>query len=69
MQIKLNLAYAIATPRSNAKMIQSEKMSALGQLVASVAPEINNPVNFIHGNLTHIQNYAQDLLEFIQLYQ
>ncbi|MEH2193769.1 MAG: ATP-binding protein [Nostoc sp.] len=55
--------------RTQIQMIQSEKMSALGQLVAGVAHEINNPVNFIHGNLTHIENYAEDLLEFIQLYQ
>jgi two-component system, NtrC family, sensor kinase len=55
--------------RTQTQMIHSEKMSALGQLVAGMAHEINNPVSFIHGNLTHVQNYAQDLLKFIQLYQ
>jgi signal transduction histidine kinase len=50
-------------------VVQSEKMSSLGQLVAGVAHEINNPVNFIHGNLTHAQEYTQDLLAFVQLYQ
>lgn len=49
--------------------IQSEKMSSLGQLVAGVAHEINNPVNFIHGNLRHVQEYTQNLLALIQLYQ
>ncbi len=44
-------------------------MSSLGQLVAGVAHEINNPVNFIHGNLTPIQEYARDLMQMIQLYQ
>lgn len=55
--------------RTQAQVVQSEKMSSLGQLVAGVAHEINNPVNFIHGNLNHVQEYTNDLLEFIQLYQ
>ncbi|MBL1176993.1 ATP-binding protein [Pantanalinema sp. GBBB05] len=54
---------------SQLQLIQTEKMSSLGQLVAGVAHEINNPVNFIHGNLTHANEYIQDLLGLIELYQ
>ena len=55
--------------RTQTQMVQSEKMSSLGQLVAGVAHEINNPVNFIYGNLNHASSYIQDLLHLIQLYQ
>ncbi len=50
-------------------LVQSEKMSSLGQLVAGVAHEINNPVNFIYGNLNYANDYIQDLLTLLQLYQ
>lgn len=50
-------------------LIQTEKLSSLGQLVASVAHEINNPVSFLHGNLAHANLYAKDLLSLVQLYQ
>ncbi|MFN6461852.1 MAG: ATP-binding protein [Nostoc sp. DedVER02] len=55
--------------RTQAQVLQSEKMSSLGQLVAGIAHEINNPVNFIHGNITYLDEYTQKLLQMIYLYQ
>ena len=50
------------------QLIQTEKMSSLGQLVAVVAHEINNPVSFIYGNLTYARQYTQELLKLLDLY-
>lgn len=54
--------------QTQTQLIQSEKMSSLGQLVAGIAHEINNPVNFIHGNLSHATQYAEDLMQLLRLY-
>jgi two-component system, NtrC family, sensor kinase len=51
-----------------AHIIQAEKMTGLGQMVAGIAHEINNPINFIHGNIQHFQSYMDDLLGLVALY-
>ncbi len=55
--------------QTQAQLVQHEKMSSLGQLVAGVAHEINNPLNFINGNINYARDYIQDLLDLLGLYK
>ncbi len=55
--------------QAQAQLIQSEKMSGLGQMVAGIAHEINNPVNFIYANIKYATDYTQELLDLVELYQ
>ncbi|MEO0685351.1 MAG: ATP-binding protein [Cyanobacteria bacterium J06649_11] len=54
--------------RSQAQIIQNDKMAGLGRLVDGVAHELLDPVNFIWGNLTHVSNYSKDLIKLIEIY-
>ncbi|TAF11362.1 MAG: GAF domain-containing protein [Nostocales cyanobacterium] len=54
---------------TQSQLIQSEKMAGLGQLVAGVAHEINNPISFIYGNIPYVTDHTQDLLNLVRLYQ
>ncbi|MEN8447816.1 MAG: ATP-binding protein, partial [Cyanobacteria bacterium J06555_13] len=66
--IQINQALS-ALQETQTQLIQTEKMSSLGQMVAGIAHEINNPVSFIHGNLPCLQEYTTDLIELIDLYK
>jgi len=69
-QQTLHLAQTLSQlQRTQAKLIQIEKMSSLGQLVAGIAHEVNNPISFIYGNLTPASEYARSLLELADSYQ
>ncbi len=64
---ELKSAYA-ELQSTQAMMVHSEKMKSLGELVAGIMHEINNPINFIYGNMTHLGNYSNDLVEIIEKY-
>ncbi|MUG95295.1 HAMP domain-containing protein [Scytonema sp. UIC 10036] len=72
---ELNLAYDQLSEALNelqqtqAQLIQTEKMSSLGNMVAGVAHEINNPINFIYGNIAYAKDYTEELLRLLLLYQ
>ncbi|MEG3891710.1 MULTISPECIES: PAS domain-containing protein [unclassified Microcoleus] len=55
--------------KAQSQLIQAEKMSSIGQMVAGVAHEINNPISFIYGNIIPAAQYARDLVKMIELYQ
>ena len=61
--------YTAELQSTQSQLIHTEKMSTLGQMVAGVTHEINNPINFIHANIHYAEGYLQSLLELVELYQ
>ena len=61
--------YARQLQQSQIRIVQNEKMATLGNLVAGIAHEINNPIGFLNGSLTNAKDYAQDMLKHIQRYE
>ncbi len=68
-QVKLLNSALNELKKTQTHLVQSEKMSSLGQMVAGIAHEINNPVNFIAANLPHTSQYTKDLLDLVNLYK
>ncbi|MBR6163684.1 HAMP domain-containing histidine kinase [bacterium] len=64
---ELKVAYS-ELQSTQAMMVHSEKMKSLGELVAGIMHEINNPINFIYGNMTHLDNYSKDLVRIVEEY-
>ena len=64
-----DLIEAIQKLQHAQQLIQAEKIAGLGQLVAGIAHELNNPISFIAGNLPYVERYAEDLVDLLQLYQ
>lgn len=65
---ELNKAYD-DLKQAQSLLVHNEKMRSLGELVAGVAHELNNPINFIYGNMTHLKEYSKDLIEIISMYE
>ncbi|OCQ91727.1 hypothetical protein BCD67_09550 [Oscillatoriales cyanobacterium USR001] len=68
-QVKLLDRTLTELKRTQSQLVQSEKMSSLGQLVAGIAHEINNPVSFIYGNITHVNENINEFIKILELYQ
>lgn len=65
---QLNKAYKDLL-EAQSTIVHSEKMRSLGELVAGITHEINNPINFIYGNLIHLTNYTNDMINLIEKYE